>query len=690
MRYLSEKYNGKSALILGVVLAVVFFSFFGVLSCGFTDWDDDTLLTDNEDIRHLSLESIRIIFSSIYVKTYVPLTVFSFACEYALFRYNPFIYHLNNLLLHMAVCGLIFLFARRLGLSRKAAGMAALLFGIHPMHVESVAWISERKDVLYSFFYMLSVCSYLKYIKASNRKSYAFTIVWGFLSILSKPMALSLPLIFFVCDWAMDRKISRKTFWDKLPHCLYIVPIAGITYFVNARMPAFNLFEAILTWVWTFSFYLKKFFLPLSFHPLYKLPSPVSLANLEYVIAFLILWIFILLIIRFRKNKWFIFGGLYYFLSIFFLLRFDAKEDLGIVADRFMYLPSLGFCIFLGVAADNFFQKIQKYKKEFIILSYCCFFSCIFFLTQKTYLQVNVWKDKASLWESLIHSFPDKAAGYNNMGIGYAERGDLNMALVFYSHALKADPGHAKTYVNRGNIYLAQKEYSQAEQDYSQAIAMQPDLAAGYFNRGFLYGIQKNYDLAILDYTQTLKLDPSYLKAYLRRGDIYAMKKQYKKATDDYTKGIDLNPKMSNAYYQRGIFYSELKKYNLAVSDFNRALKGMPKNVNIYVRRGNIYGMKGKFDLAIKDFDEALKIAPQNSRLYNDRGVIYAMQGKYDLALKDYNKAIAINPKLASVYFTRAIIFESQRQYQKALSDLLQAQSLGYEGLDEYIQELKK
>ena len=137
----------KNIFIVFCILIITLLTFSPVLKCHFTDWDDDTLVLENKDIRALNLQNIKTIFTSTYVKTYIPLTIFSYALEYSLFKYNPFIYHLNNLLLHLGVVILIFVFAMKLGLKREAAGFAALIFAIHPMHIESVAWVTERKDV---------------------------------------------------------------------------------------------------------------------------------------------------------------------------------------------------------------------------------------------------------------------------------------------------------------------------------------------------------------------------------------------------------------------------------------------------------------------------------------------------------------------------------------------------------------
>ncbi|MFT7538133.1 MAG: hypothetical protein ACI9F2_000274, partial [Lysobacterales bacterium] len=191
----------KNNILLTVVLFVVFLTFIPSLSNTFINWDDPGLLLNNLLVRSLGLDNILKIFTTPLIKIYTPLTIIFFAVEYHFFQYNPLVYHLNNLLLHLATTGLIYVFITQLGFNKRIAAFSALLFGIHPMHVESVAWVSQRKDVLYAFLYMLSLNYYMLYLR-SKKKWHFFTVfILGMLSMFAKPMALSLPLILFLCDF---------------------------------------------------------------------------------------------------------------------------------------------------------------------------------------------------------------------------------------------------------------------------------------------------------------------------------------------------------------------------------------------------------------------------------------------------------------------------------------------------------
>lgn len=232
----SKPQDYNHGIVLVLVLAITFCVFSYTLHNGLLNWDDGAHLWGNPLVRSLSLENIVRIFTTDTARNYIPLTIFSFAVEYHWFGLNPLVYHLTNLVLHLAVTGLLFLLALRMGLSATGAGLAALLFGIHPLHVESVAWVTERKDVLYAFFYMLAIIFWWSYITDGRRMSYVYSVLFGALSVLAKPMALSLPLVLCLFDWLRQRPL-RQTVMEKIPHVLCIVPVVGITFVMNIRFP---------------------------------------------------------------------------------------------------------------------------------------------------------------------------------------------------------------------------------------------------------------------------------------------------------------------------------------------------------------------------------------------------------------------------------------------------------------------
>jgi len=200
-----------------LILPVIFLIFLPVLQCQFINWDDDFHVYQNRAIEKIDTDHLQLIFLGHTRGTYIPLTIFSFALEKHFFGLDPCRFHLDNLLLHLAVVALIIYLGSLCGLAPAAGAMAAFLFGIHPVHVESVAWVTERKDVLYALFYLLALISYCRYIKNNQWKALLCCFVFGFLSLLAKSMALSLPLILWLLDWFFKRPLSPRIFLEKIP-----------------------------------------------------------------------------------------------------------------------------------------------------------------------------------------------------------------------------------------------------------------------------------------------------------------------------------------------------------------------------------------------------------------------------------------------------------------------------------------
>jgi len=564
----------KKSFWLILILLVTIFSFSGTLNNAFINLDDQMYVFNNTLIQELNTEGVRKIFTSSINRMYNPLTILSFALEYYFFGPDPFIYHLVNLLLHLGVVVLIFLFALQIGISVVAAGLAALLFAIHPMHVESVAWVSERKDVLYALFYLLSMKCYWRYLEVHSRRSFIFSVFWGMLSVLAKPMALSLPLIFFVLDWYKGRKWNARVIFEKIPHFLYVIPITWLTYVQWIRNPIENIFKAALTWVWSFVFYVKQFIYPLDVNPFYQLPQPVSLTHRSYQISLLLFAAFALLLILGKRNRLFIFAWVFYFVSIFFLLRFDDVSYFGnfsFVADRFMYLPSLGFCLFFG---DFFYKALRaiQVKSFFVYRVWCGFIAALFcLLSYGTFHQVNVWENSVQLWDKVIQRNPRLALAYSNRCDAYLAQKNYALAMRDCNQALELDSDtNFKAYHNRAHIYNIFGQYDLALKDFSDAIVIKPN-ADTYFSRGAVYQEKKEYELALEDYRQALNFQADYVRAFHNSGTAYRSLGKFDSAIESFNRVLEIDERLSITYYNRSQVFALKNDYLKALEDALKA-----------------------------------------------------------------------------------------------------------------------
>jgi len=709
----------RNTLLIACVLTVVCFAFTPTLKNDFVLFDDDTHLYHNITVRTLDAEHIGDIFTGIVNKTYIPLTSFSFAIEHHYFGFDPFIYHLDNLLLHLGIVLLIFWLGLRLGLSSVGSGIAALLFGIHPMHVESVAWVTERKDVLYSLFYLASMVSYSRYLDFTKstpslqiKKSYLFlvlSIAFGVLSMLSKPMALSLPLILFLMDWFYGRKISRDAILEKLPLIVVIAGLTWITYSIHARVPGEGgIYEGILIWMWTLMFYIKQFAYPAVLVPIYQLPKPIAIMNPEYLIAVIVTCLAILMLIRFRRHRWFIFACAFYFFSIFFLLRFDEAMDANIVADRFMYLPSLGFCVLMGYG----FQQLLEFKGiKFKACAAAIFLLITIPLTAKTYAQSQIWHNSISLWKHQLNVYPLETISLNNFAAALREEEEYKNAeamykkyikfqqqgspielsdeaaiqiqrvdyvIGLYMKAIQERPGFIVSYYHLGNLFRDIGRIPQAVDAYKRTLSLEYDYKDAHFNLGGLYQKAGDYAQAVYAYDQTIRFHSenedvyvavvsAYTDALKEDPDNAAYLQARGKAMDSFTHLISTKPPRPTSFFNLGFLYGEMGNLKRAISAYQMVLDMNPNHSNSIYNLGNIYKDQGRLSDALRMYQRAVKVNPRKSEAFLSMGTIYARQGKKEQARENFQQAAKFDFNSSRAYFNLGYIEEREGNLQKAV-----------------------
>lgn len=545
--------------------AVTFSVFSPILTGRFTALDDPGHLLENPQVISLAPENITMIFRTTVNDTYIPLTILSFAVEHHFFGFQPFVYYWDNLFLHMFVVGVLFGLGRRMGLTVLAAGVGSLLFAVHPMHVESVAWVTERKDVLYAFFYMLALYQYYRYLQTGARRAFVFSVACGFLSILAKPMALSLPLVLCLFDLFYGRKLSGRWLAEKLIHAAYIIPVAWITAALHQRRLMDNWAEAALTAVWSFVFYIRKFIYPVDLSPLYATPSPVSLENPEILFSVILFAVYVACLARCRRDHWFFFANGFFIASIFFLVRLRTSWGLHEVADRFMYLPSAGFCLLFGLGVERLFQRVNalelraranKRATASLALGLALVFTA---LSVQSYRQTKVWENDATLWASVIQKGSTNPLAYFARGKMYDRKGDYGRAIADYSRSATLDHRFFRAYNNRGIIYGKQRDYPRALADFNQALALYPKFAQAYNNRGLVYYYRLEDQLALNDFNRAIALDPRVASSYVNRARLLHAAGQYRLAAEDFTRALRLAPNNAAIQKERAETYHALE-----------------------------------------------------------------------------------------------------------------------------------
>ena len=680
------------------------------LKSDFLNWDDDVHLLENVSVRSLDAEHIQKIFRSRVNNIYIPLTVLSFAVEHHFFGYDPFFYHLDNLLLHLLNTFLLFMFAMCCGLSIVGATMAALLFGLHPIHVESVAWVTERKDVLYAFFYLAALLTYWRYLESERKWFYILTIVLGILSVLAKPMAISLPFILLLCDWFHGRKWTRFVFIEKIPYLLFSALIGWVTYSAHARLPGENLFAGALIWIWSFMFYLRQFLWPAFLVPIYKLPLPIEIINGEYLLSLVALFLFVFLVTRFKKYKWVVFAFAFYVLSIFFLLRYDDAVDLNIVADRFMYLPILGFCLLFGRGCQHLWGKVANKSRLYkrLVLGGGLFLAI--FLSVQTFKQCQIWQNSITLWRHQLHFYPEEPVALNNLATALrdaesyqeAERqykmilkmqtegidikmmsnasGVINQIkgiINLYKKAININSIYVDAHYNLGHLYEDIGRQQDALEAYEKALSINPAHKDSYYKLGHLYQELGQAQKAVMAYSQIIRSNPSDEDGYLNLIKTYSeiIKEEpqnliYRKARESVLEAYAdlINSKGSNSvsFFNMGVVHNEIGDPLSAIRYYQRALEINPNYCDALYNLGNTYEQIGYVKEAISSYEKVVELSPRYADAYLNLGVIYSSLGQKQKAESFFQKVVAVDPHNSTAYFNLGFIFETKGEFQKA------------------------
>jgi tetratricopeptide (TPR) repeat protein len=414
---------------------------------------------------------------------------------------------------------------------------------------------------------MLGVCVYLQYLRTRSLALYLLTLVLALLSMLAKAMAFSFPIVLLVMDWMAGRKFTGKTFLEKIPYFLFIIPIAWVTFLKQEPAAADNAMEAIILWIWSFSFYIQKFFLPWKLTPVYELPTPIGLTQFAYIMAFVVLAACIALFIRYRRNRFFVFAFLYYLASIFIVLRLGDVAHHSVVADRFMYLPSLGFCVFLGVFFD---QGINLLGKRFRWAGGACLLAVLSLfavLGIMTHAQCKVWKNSDTLWGRVIQNSPGVNVAYNNRGLYYHEKGLDSEALAFYRKAVEVDENYGDPHNNMGAVYHKQGRKKLALAHFKKAVELDPDHIDATYNVGTLYFEAGRLALALDYYDKVLALDPMHEKSHHNKSCILLNQGKYEECIVHSNRALEINPNNAAMYFNRAIAKVRLGRTREGLAD---------------------------------------------------------------------------------------------------------------------------
>ncbi len=609
------------------------------LSNDLVNWDDDPNITENPNLQRIDRQSLINIFDidkGNVIGNYNPLPIFTFYLEkWAVGEFNPTLIHFNNLLLHILTVFFAFRLLLHMGIGIGGAFVGGLLFGIHPMRVESVAWATERKDVLFAMFFFAALMYYVRWIKTENAGKrttlYIGMVLLAILSGFSKVQAVTLPLSMLALDYWFRRPINLRLIWEKTPFWLISLAFGLANLYtlrqtgsINDDVTSFNFLDRLCIGTYSFSVYLYKLFIPYPMSPLYPYPKPLPIWVYLSPLLFAAVWYGVYRMWKADRRIW-VFGVLFFFFNVMFLLQVLGAGQ-GFLADRFTYVPYFGFFAIAAWAYHTYAEPDPRWRTRVNVALGALFLIYAIW----TVRQIGIWKNGGTLW----------------------------------SHVMKFENRrNSLPYWNRGQ-YLRNKEgnYEAALEDYTMAITIEPDNPELANSRGRTYfdmalsGRYKGrenelFQKALDDFNAALskpKIKPkSKAEVLINRGGALAALGRLEEAIESLNEGIAIAPDNKNGYLNRSLTYFHLQRFDKCIEDYTKYLELDPYTPNIWYERGMLRRSLGQPDAAIEDLNQCLQLDPNFALAYLERARAYALQGKKDLARQDYQRAQQMGLQMA-------------------------------------------
>ncbi|MZH02314.1 MAG: tetratricopeptide repeat protein [Nitrospinae bacterium] len=625
-------HNLRTTAIIQLTVVLIFFTtalvFSGVLNYSFLNWDDGVQIYENTSIRDVGFKNIYRMFIALDPELHIwqPIPRLTYSLDYQLFGLAPWGYHLTSLLIHGAntclVFGIFFCLvssSNAITVSKPvlclAGSLTALTFGIHPLRVEPVSWISSRDELLCSFFFLSSILTYIVYLRDNEiTKRYSLlAIAWllFLFALMSKAMAISLPIVLLLLDACPFIRIRGfksliSCVVEKIPFLILSV-LSGVMTLVTrsssnppqtilelnifsslwdgfktllfyqstSEKESIGLAERAILSIQNIWFYIQKTLWPEDLLPYYPAPENLTLSSGPFWFSlFITLTITAVCVKQIKRgNLLWITIWSYYLITILPVLGFVYSGYRGPNSDRYTYISTLSFYFLAGLA----FLRFWKHKvisegsnlyKTFILGSGIILIST---LATLTYQQSKIWKDGESFWSYLLANHPKKAFALSSMGDHYRNSGQMQKAISSYLEALNIDPSLHETRNNLGLIYSKDSPES-AEQEFKMVLEQVPEYYPAHNNLGVLYMGQKKTDLAIQSFTKALNIKPGYARSHNNLGLIFMEKKLLEKAEAEFISALENKPGFVEAHNNLGMIYMALGKLKKAENNFEKAL----------------------------------------------------------------------------------------------------------------------
>jgi len=631
--FIKIRYDILICLFLVIVNLAVYLQ---VINQSFVNYDDGLYVTGNSYVQEgLNLKSITWAFSNTFAANWHPVTWLSHMLDVQLYGINAGPHHLTSLFIHLANTLLLFLVFRKMTGMIWQSGLLAVLFAIHPLHVESVAWISERKDVLSTFFWLLAMWSYARYAEHPGLIRYLTIFIFFILGLMTKPMLVTLPFVFLLLDyWPLQRfKLKDeydaiiksgsqlpviKLIWEKTPFFILSITASTIAVFAQhskgtvASFDRFPLSVRIENSIVSYANYIKKMIWPDNLAAFYPHPGNLSVWDIAGSCLLLILITFIA-IRSIRRRPWFMVGWLWYIGTLIPVIGI-VQVGLQAMADRYTYIPLIGLFIVIAWGVPELAIRWRFKKPIFMAITTAILLA----LMVISWLQVRYWADNISLYEHALDVTTDNYLAHTGLGNELTTRGRLDDAVIHYLEALRIRPNYAEVHYNLGHVLSIKGKKEEAVEHFRRAIQIKPEYAEAHDYLGYELAGQGNRQEAIKHFRKAVKFKPDYAEAHNYLGYELLHLGKIKEAIEHFRKALQIRPDYAAAHHNMGVLLAQQNKYSEAIKHYRESLRINPGYADSYNGIGKIMVQQGKLRKAIIFFQKALQLKPDYKNAENN------------------------------------------------------------------------
>ena len=696
-KFLNDRFEVLVCLFLVLVTLVVYLQ---VGTFEFINYDTDLYVYDNRQVKAgFTKTSIAWAFTTFHAYNWHPLTWLTHMVDVQLFGMDSGRHHLTNVFIHIMNTLLLFGILRRMTGDLWQSSLVAALFAIHPLHIQSVAWVAERKDVLSTFFGFLAVGSYLQYVRGRRLGWYMPVLISFVLSLMCKPMLVTLPFVLLLLDyWPLKRlhfqmhregssaslQMPTKVYLvvEKIPLFIFSTVSCIITFYAQraggsiASTDLFPLHIRVINALNSYIGYIGKMFWPSKLSIIYPY-NKIFLSWQIWASCLLMVSISLLAIKYYKSRPWFLVGWLWYLgtlVPVIGLVQVGSQA----LADRYTYVPLIGLFIIIAWGLHELSQR-WRYKELCFVIILLAISGTLMVVSRQ---QVRYWKNGVTLFKHAINVTENNSYAQNILGHGLLMEGKIIDAIKHLKRSSEANPRYSKVHNNLGVALAQQGDTEGAINCFQNALQINPNYADAHNNLGVALRGKGQTALAANHFSAAIRLSPAYAEAYNNLGILLLNQGKYKTASTYFKKALEENPDFIRARENLKRVSTDIEEFQKDITILQLERKKQPRNAQICLDLGNLYKQHGDLSAAAKQYQNALSLQPDLLPALKNLAIIQAARGKYDNAIELFEDIIVRKSESVEPYYYIAAIYSRQGKINQSIHWLKKAVAKGYNNWD--------